>query len=341
MQLIERYIEAVKFWLPTAQQADIAAELRANLLAQAEDKEAELGRALDEKEEAQIIKQFGPPAVVAARYREDQGTVALGPQVIGPLVFPYYWLAVKTTLWILAILASVTAAAQALQDDGNVTQLVIQALARLPVLALPALVLVTLVFVGIDYGLQKYRPFENWDPRSLPPLRRRQQNVPRSNSIGGIVIQLVFIIWWLGLPSFPDLILGEMRPAPVWQSLYFPVLLIAVAHLAQNVATLVRPHWVWVPPAVSLLTSIATLIILYPLVHNDSLAVLGGEDRSALSDLKASKLNRGLHWAVLMTWIGVLIAALVDGARCIRLGRDLFGHTTPPSAKGVVNGGAH
>lgn len=43
MQLIERYIQAVKFWLPKAQQDDIAAELHANLLSQAEDREAELG----------------------------------------------------------------------------------------------------------------------------------------------------------------------------------------------------------------------------------------------------------------------------------------------------------
>ncbi len=52
MQLIERYIEAVKFWLPKAQQEDIAAELHTNILAQAEDREAALGRPLQEDEES-------------------------------------------------------------------------------------------------------------------------------------------------------------------------------------------------------------------------------------------------------------------------------------------------
>jgi len=50
MQLIERYIEAVKFWLPQSQQTDIAAELHANLLSQAEDKETALGRPLQEED---------------------------------------------------------------------------------------------------------------------------------------------------------------------------------------------------------------------------------------------------------------------------------------------------
>jgi len=193
----------------------------------------------------------------------------------------------------------------------------------LPGIAWLVLLIVTLAFAAIDYGLMKFRLFEKWDPRSLPPLDRQSGKVPRATSITGIVIQLVFTVWWFGLPNFPDLILGQLRPAPIWQTLYLPVLFIAIAILAQNVVTLVRPHWTWVPRAVGLLTSIASLVILYLLLQTQELVSFEGINRTALTDLKVGKLNTSLHLAVLFTWIGILIAALVEAVKCLRLGRDL------------------
>ena len=43
MELLDRYLEAVKKHLPWKRQDDIIAELRANLEAQLDDKETELG----------------------------------------------------------------------------------------------------------------------------------------------------------------------------------------------------------------------------------------------------------------------------------------------------------
>ena len=50
MELLDRYVRAVKTYLPRAQQDDIVKELSANLQAQMEDREAELGRPLSEAE---------------------------------------------------------------------------------------------------------------------------------------------------------------------------------------------------------------------------------------------------------------------------------------------------
>ena len=46
MDLFERYLQAVRKYLPWQRQDDIVAELRANLEAQREEREAELGRPL-------------------------------------------------------------------------------------------------------------------------------------------------------------------------------------------------------------------------------------------------------------------------------------------------------
>ena len=60
MDLIDRYLQAVKFWLPSEQKQDIVAELSEDLHSQVEDKESELGRPLSGAEVEAILKKGGP-----------------------------------------------------------------------------------------------------------------------------------------------------------------------------------------------------------------------------------------------------------------------------------------
>ena len=48
MEMIDRYLQAVKFALPQAQREDIIKELRDNILSQIEERESGLGRPLNE-----------------------------------------------------------------------------------------------------------------------------------------------------------------------------------------------------------------------------------------------------------------------------------------------------
>jgi len=72
MDLLERYLQEVRTYLPKPQQDDILKELGENLRAQMEDKETELGRPLNEEEVAAILKKHGHPMFVAARYRQTR-----------------------------------------------------------------------------------------------------------------------------------------------------------------------------------------------------------------------------------------------------------------------------
>jgi hypothetical protein len=97
MELLDRYLQAVKKHLPWQRQDDIIAELRANLEAQLEDKEAELGRPLTKAEAEEWLKQLGAPMQMAARYQPQQ-------YLIGPTVFPIYWYVLKmATAWCMII----------------------------------------------------------------------------------------------------------------------------------------------------------------------------------------------------------------------------------------------
>src|SRR5271167_216782 len=102
MELVDRYLQALKLALPKRNQDDIIQELNDSLLSQVEEKEAALGRPLNEDEVVELLKKMGSPAKLASRYREQQGLIA-------PTVMPIYWKVLKAALG-LAFLVNVIAA---------------------------------------------------------------------------------------------------------------------------------------------------------------------------------------------------------------------------------------
>ena len=88
MELLNRYLEAVRKQLPWERQDDIIAELRANLEAQLEDRQEEVGHTLNADEAKAWVGQLPAPRTMAARYRPQQS-------LIGPALFPTYWAIVR------------------------------------------------------------------------------------------------------------------------------------------------------------------------------------------------------------------------------------------------------
>ena len=59
MDLVERYLNAVRFWLPKAQKQDIISELSEDIRSQVEEREAALGRTLAAADLEAILKEIG------------------------------------------------------------------------------------------------------------------------------------------------------------------------------------------------------------------------------------------------------------------------------------------
>src|SRR5512146_527949 len=83
MDLLDRYLQAIQWWLPGAQKEDIVTELREDLQSQIDEKRAALGREPNDGEVSEILKRCGRPMRVAGRYLPQQ-------QLIGPSVYPMY-----------------------------------------------------------------------------------------------------------------------------------------------------------------------------------------------------------------------------------------------------------
>ena len=57
MEILDRYLHAVEFWLPKTQKQDIIAELSEDIRSQIEERESALGRKLNDPELEAMLKQ--------------------------------------------------------------------------------------------------------------------------------------------------------------------------------------------------------------------------------------------------------------------------------------------
>jgi hypothetical protein len=147
-RLIDRYLQAVRRYLPRGQRDDIVKELSANLLSQMEDKEAELGRPLTEAEQQAVLEQQGHPMIVAGRYRGDHRSLVFGRQLIGPALFPFY---ARALWWTLGIAAGVCAAAAIALAGGLLSRIGVPA-TSIPEI-LPSVLLHVFLNVFVAFGV--------------------------------------------------------------------------------------------------------------------------------------------------------------------------------------------
>ncbi len=330
--LLERYLTAIKFWLPKAQRDDIAAELGANLHEELDDRAAAAGRPLTDEEIAGILKEHGSPALVASRYQHENPRVTFGRQIIGPLLFPFYWIALKATLALLLIPAIVPALVW--NANFNPNREIAHVFYRVAELALPALFVVTIIFALIDLALRRFHLLErwtsDWDPRALPTPSGQKRLVRRSSSIAGIIVQSIFIIWWMGHSSLPIFVFNKsgahLQFASLWASLHLPVLLIAFVCLAQHWMNLVKPQWRWLPPLTGIITSLAGIIILYPFINSPPLITITDSHGVALYGRQASTIHAALSSAVLGLWFGLMIFAIIYAWRLAWIAWEAFPH---------------
>ncbi len=260
MELLDRYLQAVKKHLPWLRQDDIIAELRANLEAQLEDKESELGRPLTKEEAEEWLKQIGSPIQVAARYQRQQ-------YLIGPAIFPTYSYILKLVLtWVTVIYAIANAVTIAASNRGG--EAVLQAALRLPSIWHINAAIITLIFAVIELtGVrfpEKFREFgplaaattASWTPLDLPPVGADQPDwaKPRSHTrslleaLGGGL----FLAWLLLVPHYPYLLFGPgawylhslpYQLAHVWFTFYWWLVAMNAFELTWKIVDLARGAW--------------------------------------------------------------------------------------------------
>jgi hypothetical protein len=236
MELLDRYLNFIRFLLPRAKQQDLIDELSEDLHAQIADKEAELGRPLKTEELEALLKQCGHPLLVAARYQAQQ-------HLIGQPLYPLYVFGLKMVQWVLFPLLLVVGAVLALFREHPLAAL-IGSVGDAIAGAIYMVGLLTLVFVVLERLQTKLTFLEDWKPRDLPklPVVPDQTQIHRSESFGGFIGCAAFLAWWTGLLHLPQTgKLEFLNPLP--EAFFWPVLVLFAAEMALHAVNIFMPWW--------------------------------------------------------------------------------------------------
>jgi hypothetical protein len=348
MDLLERYLQAVRTCLPRRQQDDILKELGENLRAQMDDQESELGRPLNEDELAAILKKHGHPLFVATRYRQTR-------HLIGSTLFPVYWFAMKIMLAILGFGYAVGVLVLIVQ--GKPVLEVLGAIFRYAGAVLPTFAWVTIIFAVLDIGNDKFRLLEKitkdsndkFDPRTLPALRPISDSpdskpIPRFKTAFELFFSAAFLLWWIRVGPIRRLALfmtlgpaglGDKIPFQlglVWHTLFVPVILLSLAAIAQQIVTLIHPEWLKFYSVARLVTNGSSLIFFYFLLRGGELLALA----PGIAD--ASKFSEPLKIVNITLHYSLLLAAFITAFECMTMVRRLMrmGRTTATAASTTV-----
>src|SRR5208282_5218416 len=321
MELVERYLQAVKFWLPGEKQDDIIAELRDDIRSEIDEQEAALGHPLDKGELEALLKRRGPPVLVAERFLPQR-------HLIGPMWFPIYWFVLRLAVafnavpwlvvWLILVLNSPAyrAAHPGIVLYGTLSTLWTSVLVQFAV--------ITVIFAALDRSHSREKFIENWKVSHLPRLKKDPTRVSRGESAFNLAVNGIFLYWLLSLPAWPWMAFG---PAAALFHLnaalhvyYAPLVLFVLIGVVQAVLNLWRPEWTWLPPATGLATSIGGLLVLnsamkiYPYV-----SLLDPAANSARYGHVAYGLNIIVLLSLGCVWLGLAIACGVHAIQC-------FGH---------------
>jgi hypothetical protein len=260
MELLDRYLQAVRKHLPWRRQDDIIAELRANLEAQLEDKETELGRPLTKVEGEEWLKQIGSPIQVAARYQSRQ-------YLIGPALYPTYSYVLKlvlgwaTVIYVIAKVVSIAAQGWGVEAFAGVGL-------SLPWIWLINAGITTLIFALIERASllfpEKFKALGSlaapatapWTPLDLPSVDAGDPDwaKPRTftRALLGVLSGCFFLAYVLLVPHYPFLLFGPgawylhslpYQLAPVWWTFYWWLVAMNAFELAWKVVDLARGAW--------------------------------------------------------------------------------------------------
>jgi len=288
MDLVDRYARAVAKALPEEQREDIIGELSEDIRSEMEDKQSELGRPLTEEEIEVLLRQRGNPLLLAARYRQDHRSVAFGPQIIGPVLFPFYVKVLSfnlglTFLVIAIIFAALAVSGQKVGFNDIVSTCLMQLIIQLGV--------VTLIFSLVEQHLKRHP--DRWHLKGMGgglaldlkiekdvKLRIERETksglaeVSRFESISIIVASAVALVWMTAVQSHPFLILGPaaafLRLAPIWHTVFFPIVVLTDAEIVRAIINLVRPDWTRFRTVFRIITHTGGLVVVCLLINAGS-----------------------------------------------------------------------
>lgn len=318
MDLLDRYLAAVRRNLPAKDADDIVAELRDVLLAQAEEREERHGHV----DWTGLLREFGHPLTVAARYRPQQW-------LIGPELYPFYLYFLKMIAGIVAVVVIVSAVAKAVLHPGAPGEMIVDLLGSLWWPVAGTVGSVTIVFALIERygGVDKH--FRNWAPDDLPELPDLSDIAGKPKTAWGSAFEcamgLLFLLWWAGAVHLPIPLHNDkfrLEGAPIWAQLYWPILALMTGRLAYDLLRWLAPRAKWLVGLLGIVTTVGGVIVA-GLIYRAGIWMtvtpigMSAQEAAKLQD----SVNLGLRIAIVAVAIIWTLQSLGELWRWMREGR--------------------
>ena len=341
MPPLDRYLSNLAKLLPADQREDILRELSEDIRSEFEDKESELGRPLTEAEQLAVLKRRGNPLQVAAGYTPNQGTLAFGPQIIGPVLFPFYVRVLTfnlglTFLIVGAIFAAVSLSGQPIHFGDLFSSVILQLFIQLTA--------VTVIFALVEKHLSR-QPHdwskEDFEKNLKAAIQSRiekniqfgPKEVSRFDSMAVLVASSVALLWMQSIWANQYLIFGPaallIALAPIWHVVYLPTVFIVLVNIVRAAINIARPDWVRFRDVAAVILDAAGLAIVYTLMFAHTW-VVPADAAASTSQHVASVVNQ---WAPLAISASAVIAIAQAIKNLIRLYKNWRWHCPPHVAQ--------
>lgn len=311
MDIMERYLAAIRRDLPADKADDIVAELRDDLLTRIEAREDGLGRPLDKAGTEELLREFGRPIVVAARYREHQ-------YLIGPETYPWYVAGLKFAALIVGIITAVLVGVDLAFGSRNLWQAGAQAAGTLLNMAMMAFGIVTFTFALIERR-GGVKDDADWlvDLPSLDDLTRDG----RKDAPLEIVFGTLFLLWWFAVIPLPWTGTEKftLAAAPVFAGLFWPIGITVALRLAMSLLVLMPSRLSPLRHALNAGTTIAGIAIVIALYQAGHwIDVIPGTMPAAEARHIEDSLNLSLRIGLVASAVVWSFALIGGGWRMVR-----------------------
>lgn len=303
MDLLDRYLTAVAFWLPSAEGRDVTAELRDDIRSEIEAREEDLGRPLNDAEIEDILTRWGHPMRVAERYLPSRS-------LIGPALLPVYTVVLQVFAAIFAgwllILGGLAALSPEWSVDGD---RLFDTLDGLLLTALCVFAVVTALFAAAERSTARARRLDTWTAAQLsrPGDKRDRRRISRADAIFELAIGLAVLAWWTGLATPPSTFRFEDQVTIAWTplpALYGALTALMVAGVAMSIVNVWKPRWTIQRLGLQMaMDSIALVVVLLLL----PLPLFTATPLEA----DPAKVALAVRWANASWTVGLAIAAIV------------------------------
>jgi len=320
MALVDRYLQAVKFWLPRNQKDDLIAELSEDLRSQIEDKESELGYKLTDAEIEPILKRCGSPMSVAGRYLPQRC-------LIGPALFPIYSVVIRSLIfyfllpWLL-LWMGITIFSPDFRADHPGAAL-FASLEPWWLACTYSIFFCTLAFALLDRSQMRAHVVNDWNPRALPAERDPNQ-ISRGGTIFELTTTVATLALWVQLDAFHRVfhVFGlTITLSSRWPYFFWALVVLTLASIALSCLNLLDSCWTRLSASLRLGLDVYSWGLIYWLCRANLLQSLSGNDLPSTEGAKlVNSFNLWLgSWAIWVLAIGAIVLAF-DVRRILRVG---------------------